>query len=287
MTDSVKRAALSDTRVRGRRHRHDARRGICALRLHNVACPHCGARLDPGQKFCAECGLALGAALPELRRALRGQPQVLRRVRLRAGGIADAGRCNADATRATRRRRSDATCPSCSPISSASRRCPRSRIPRRYASSCRATSTLPAQVIEGYGGTVEKFIGDAVMAVWGAPVAREDDPERAVRAALELVERVAWHHHRRSAACPARRQCCPVRLPYRSAPAGQGMVAGDLVNTASRLQSVAQPGIVLVGEVDLPGNERRDRLRAGRRAGAQGQAGAGRRVACAARRRAQ
>ena len=46
-------------------------------------------------------------------------------------------------------------------------------------------------MIERYGGTVEKFIGDAVMAVWGTPVAREDDPERAVRAALDLVDAVA------------------------------------------------------------------------------------------------
>ena len=45
-------------------------------------------------------------------------------------------------------------------------------------------------VIERYGGTVEKFIGDAVMAVWGAPVAHEDDAERAVRAAMELVDAV-------------------------------------------------------------------------------------------------
>ena len=46
-------------------------------------------------------------------------------------------------------------------------------------------------VIGRYGGTIEKFIGDAVMAVWGAPVAHEDDAERAVRAALELVAAVA------------------------------------------------------------------------------------------------
>ena len=49
-------------------------------------------------------------------------------------------------------------------------------------------------IIERYGGTVEKFIGDAVMAVWGAPVAREDDAERAVRAALELVAAVPALH---------------------------------------------------------------------------------------------
>src|SRR5690348_18127322 len=46
-------------------------------------------------------------------------------------------------------------------------------------------------IVARYGGTVEKFIGDAVMAVWGAPVAREDDAERAVRAGLELVDAVA------------------------------------------------------------------------------------------------
>ena len=49
---------------------------------------------------------------------------------------------------------------------------------------------MARDVIERYGGTVEKFIGDAVMAVWGAPIAHEDDAERAVRAALELVDAV-------------------------------------------------------------------------------------------------
>ena len=47
------------------------------------------------------------------------------------------------------------------------------------------------QIVERYGGTVEKFIGDAVMAVWGAPVAQEDDAERAVRAALDLVSEIS------------------------------------------------------------------------------------------------
>ena len=67
-------------------------------------------------------------------------------------------------------------------------------------------------VIERYGGTVEKFIGDAVMAVWGAPVAHEDDAERAVRAALDLVDAVAAlgtrSAHRRCAPAPA---CSPAR----------------------------------------------------------------------------
>ena len=102
-------------------------------------------------------------------------------------------------------------------------------------------------VIEGYGGTVEKFIGDAVMAVWGAPVAREDDPERAVRAALELVDRVKG--------LTVGGEPLTLRAGVLSGDAavtagrtGEGMVAGDIVNTASRLQSVAPPGAVLVGE---------------------------------------
>src|SRR5205807_3094707 len=58
----------------------------------------------------------------------------------------------------------------------------------RYFDECRT-------LIRRYGGTVEKFIGDAVMAVWGTPVAQEDDAERAVRAALDLVQAVAELGH--------------------------------------------------------------------------------------------
>ena len=50
---------------------------------------------------------------------------------------------------------------------------------------------MAREIVDRYGGTIEKFIGDAVMAVWGTPVAREDDGERTVRAALELVDAVA------------------------------------------------------------------------------------------------
>ncbi len=99
-------------------------------------------------------------------------------------------------------------------------------------------------VIERYGGTVEKFIGDAVMAVWGAPIAHEDDAERAVRAALDLVAEVRGlgpEVHARAGVLTGE---AAVTLGAKD----QGMVAGDLVNTASRLQSVAAPDTVLVGE---------------------------------------
>ena len=103
-------------------------------------------------------------------------------------------------------------------------------------------------IVDRYGGTVEKFIGDAVMAVWGAPVAREDDAERAVRAALELVDAVSVFGAEvgapglRARAGVVTGQVASLENP------GEGLVVGDRVNTASRVQSSAEPGTVLVDE---------------------------------------
>jgi class 3 adenylate cyclase/tetratricopeptide (TPR) repeat protein len=100
--------------------------------------------------------------------------------------------------------------------------------------------------LERHGGTVEKFIGDAVMAVFGAPVAHEDDPERAVRAALAIRDwaadeggvevRIAVNTGEALVTLDARPE------------AGEGMVAGDVVNTAARLQAAAPVNGILVGE---------------------------------------
>ncbi|MDP9468996.1 MAG: AAA family ATPase, partial [Chloroflexota bacterium] len=106
-------------------------------------------------------------------------------------------------------------------------------------------------IIERHGGPVEKFIGDAVMAVWGAPTAHEDDAERAVRAALELVGAVPSIGDSEGDGTPQIQARAGVLTGEAAVTLGalnQGMVAGDLVNTASRLQSVAAPGTVLVGE---------------------------------------
>ena len=103
---------------------------------------------------------------------------------------------------------------------------------------------LSREVIERYGGTVEKFIGDAVMAVWGAPVAQEDDAELAVRAALELVDAVKAL----GPGIDARAGVLTGEAAVTIGATNQGMVAGDIVNTASRLQSAAPAGTVLVGE---------------------------------------
>jgi class 3 adenylate cyclase len=112
------------------------------------------------------------------------------------------------------------------------------------------------QIVERYGGTVEKFIGDAVMAVWGAPVAQEDDAERAVRAALDLVFGISVLSQEVGAPdLRARAGVLTGEAAVSIGAEGQGMVAGDLVNTASRVQSAAEPGIVLVGEATKRASE--------------------------------
>ena len=114
--------------------------------------------------------------------------------------------------------------------------------------------------IERFGGTVEKFIGDAVMAVFGAPVAHEDDPERAVRAGLRILEaigdlndadpdlglqvRVGINTGEAVVALGARPEL------------GEGIVAGDVVNTASRLQGAAPVDAVAVSEQTYRQTER-------------------------------
>ena len=104
-------------------------------------------------------------------------------------------------------------------------------------------------VVGRYGGVVEKFIGDAVMAVWGVPVAHEDDAERAVRAGLELVAAVAAMGHEVGAPGLAMRVGIVTgEVAVSVGATAEGMVAGDAVNTAARVQSAADPGRVWVDE---------------------------------------
>ena len=101
-------------------------------------------------------------------------------------------------------------------------------------------------MIGRYGGTVEKFIGDAVMAVWGTPTASEGDAERAVRAALDLVSAVAALGAEVGVpGLAARAGVVTGEMAVNLGAVGEGMVAGDAVNTAARVQAAAGPGQVL------------------------------------------
>jgi class 3 adenylate cyclase/tetratricopeptide (TPR) repeat protein len=116
------------------------------------------------------------------------------------------------------------------------------------------------QELERFGGSVEKFIGDAVVGVFGAPTTHEDDPERGVRAALAIQDAIAELNE----ADPGLE--LEVRVGVNTGEAlvalgarpeqGEGMVSGDVMNTGARLQSAAPPGGVLVGDATYRATER-------------------------------
>jgi class 3 adenylate cyclase/tetratricopeptide (TPR) repeat protein len=209
----------------------------CGARLA-VVCSNCGAANAPADRFCGECGTALveGAV-----------PAVAGPAATSTSGEQAAIAAESAGAQVAERRLVTVLFADLVGFTTYSESRDAEEVREllgRYFESAR-------QVIERYGGTVEKFIGDAVMAVWGTPVAREDDAERAVRAGLDLLDAVR-------ALVPADAPEAD-RLHLRAGvltgeaavtvgAVGQGMVAGDLVNTASRLQSVAPPDTVLVGE---------------------------------------
>jgi class 3 adenylate cyclase/tetratricopeptide (TPR) repeat protein len=125
--------------------------------------------------------------------------------------------------------------------------------PEDVRSTLRAYHERLKREIERFGGTVEKFVGDAVMAVFGAPVAHEDDAERAVRASLRIGEAIQELNEERPGLDLAVRAAvntgeAVVTLGARPE-AGEGFVTGDVVNVASRLQAIAPVGGVVVGQL--------------------------------------
>ena len=147
-------------------------------------------------------------------------------------------------------RRSARSSPPSSAISSGSPPRRRPPTPRTSIACSRPTRRWPASRIEAYGGVVEKFIGDAVVGIFGVPAAHEDDPERAVRAALRIAEDAAELEAIGGAPLTLRIGINTgetlVRLGVVPG-SGERMLAGDAINTASRIQSVAPEMGVAVG----------------------------------------
>jgi class 3 adenylate cyclase/tetratricopeptide (TPR) repeat protein len=185
----------------------------CGAKVEPAGCAACGAALVPGAAYCLACGTSVTARTSEV--APSGSER-----RLTSILFADlVGYTTIAEGRDTEDVR---------------------ELLSAYFDTCQT-------VIGRYGGTVEKFIGDAVMAVWGVPVSHEDDAERAVRAGLELVEQVAGLGDRLG--IPELALRVGVVTGEVAATLGatdQGMVAGDPVNTAARVQSMARPGEVWV-----------------------------------------
>src|SRR5438067_813626 len=177
-----------------------------------IQCAECGGANPPGARFCSSCGAALGDAVP--RHEERKLVSVLF-VDL-VGSTARADRADPEDVRDVL------------------------QIYHREAKHC----------IEQYGGVLEKFIGDAVMAVFGAPVAHGDDAERAVRAGLRVLEGIERLNaeHDLDLAARAAVNTGEAIVSVEHARTGGALATGDVINTASRLQTTAPSGRLVVGE---------------------------------------
>jgi class 3 adenylate cyclase/tetratricopeptide (TPR) repeat protein len=224
----------------------------CGSQL-GTQCRVCGAANEPGDRFCGTCGSSLDAGAA----TANGQET--------AGPIAPpaAGSPSGAAPSGS----AAASRPSTPPSTE------RRLVSVLFADLVGSTGMAEGQDVEAvrealgryyetardiigrYGGAIEKFIGDAVMAVWGSPVAHEDDAERAVRAALELVAAAATLRSPTGTPLSVRAGVLTGEAAVALDADGQGMVAGDLVNAASRLQSVAPPGAVLAGDATVRASE--------------------------------
>jgi class 3 adenylate cyclase/tetratricopeptide (TPR) repeat protein len=179
-----------------------------------VTCPNCGKENLPEARFCMSCGMPLiGKTLTEERRLVTVLFCDL-------VGFTD------------RSDRAD---------------------PEDVRAALRPYHARVRREIEHFGGEVEKFIGDAVVGVFGVPVAHGDDAERSVRAALRVIEAIDELNRTSPGLELAVRQAVntgeAVVSVGLSPASGEGTVAGDVINTASRLQGVAPVGGVLVGEL--------------------------------------
>jgi class 3 adenylate cyclase/tetratricopeptide (TPR) repeat protein len=175
-------------------------------------CPACATELSQGMRFCPYCGTAVAATLHSTPRERRLVSVLFCDL---VGFTSFSESRDAEDVR---------------------------DMLEMYFSMARRAVTL-------HDGQIEKFIGDAVMAVWGAPLAREDDAERAIRTGMQLVEGVSRLGEQLGiTALAARVGVVTGEAAVNLASVTEGMVIGDAVNTASRIQSLAEPGTLLVDE---------------------------------------
>jgi class 3 adenylate cyclase/tetratricopeptide (TPR) repeat protein len=209
-------------------------------------CPGCGAESPPGAKFCIECGTSLATGSAGV-----GAPPASQRAGLFGGQLPDAAEGSwgpASADLPEERRKATVLFADLSGYTAVAERMDPEAV-KSFVD--RALQRLGQEVVR-YGGTVDKYIGDNVMAVFGAPVSHEDDPERAVRAGLAMQAAMEEINADISTAAGA---SFSLRVGVNSGEVLAGQVGdgytviGDVVNVASRLQAAARPGSVTVGEI--------------------------------------
>ena len=219
-----------------------------------MICANCGTENRAGRRFCLQCGNALARACPNCGASNEAEARF-------CGGCGNVLEATATVAASAPTAAASVGSGRPSPAPVAERRLvtvlfadlvgftpfAEERDPEQVRDTLTRFFDIARDAIVRHGGTVEKFIGDAVMAVWGTPVAHEDDAERAVRAALELTDGM----RALGDGIQARAGLLTGEAAVTLGATDQGMVAGDLVNTAARLQAVAPDGAVLVGETTM------------------------------------
>ena len=212
----------------------------CGARLPRV-CPQCGEPTPPEARFCGACGAAQATAEPDRLKAPSGADGVAKR---EAGELLGSG---ARDPSTEERRTVTVLFADLSGYTAVAERLDPEAV---KALVDRCLGRL-AEEVERVGGRVDKYIGDNVMAIFGAPVAHEDDPERAVRAALGMQEAMTELNQQLLSDYGVEFALC-VGINTGEVLAGKVgeayTVIGDAVNVASRLQSSANPGTITVGE---------------------------------------
>ena len=198
-----------------------------------MLCSNCGATNDAGHKFCFECGTALSATCPSCGHENDPGHKFCSECGHDLSGSAHEQETVAPASEPGERRFVSVLFADLVGFTTFSE----SRDPEEVRAMLTRYFDRAREVIERFGGEVDKFIGDAVTAFWGAKQAEEDDAERAVRAALELVDAVEALGQELDV--PELAVRAGVLSGETSVGVGgneQGLVVGDIVNTASRLQ---------------------------------------------------
>jgi class 3 adenylate cyclase len=209
------------------------------------SCASCGSDTSETAKFCPECGMSQATSCVSCGAAVTGK--FCADCGTPATGLVAAPipHQNSAAPRVAERRVTSVLFGDLVGFTTLSE----SRDPEEVRELLSRYFATARTVIERYGGTVEKFIGDAVMAVWGVPAAREDDAERAVRAGLDVITAVTSLGDEIGAPDLSMRVGIVTgEVAVTLGATGEGMVAGDAVNTAARVQSTARPGEVWVDE---------------------------------------